>query len=53
MQPQKEYAHKTKESQKLDTPILIDWTASDGTLFELYLNGLNHQKISNGAVESI
>ena len=34
-------------------PIMIDLTASDGTLFEPYLNGLNHQKSLNGAVESI
>ena len=34
-------------------PIMIDLTASDGTLFEPHLNGLNEQKNSNGAVEFI
>ena len=32
---------------------MIDLTASDGTLFEPHLNGLNHRKNSNWAVESI
>ena len=32
---------------------MIDLTASDGTLFEPYLNGLNNRKNSYGAVESI
>ena len=26
----------------------LDWTASDGTLFEPYLNRLNHPKIQMG-----
>ena len=34
-------------------PIMTDLTASDGTLFELHLNGLNHRNNSNGAVEFI
>ena len=34
-------------------PIMTDLTASDGTLFESHLNGLNHRKNSNGAVEFI
>ena len=34
-------------------PIMTGLTASDGTLFEPHLNGLNKQKISNGAVEFI
>ena len=34
-------------------PIMTDLTASDGTLFEPHLNGLNHRKNSNGAVEFI
>ena len=32
---------------------MTDLTASDWTLFEPHLNGLNHQKNSNGAVEFI
>ena len=32
---------------------MIDLTASDRTLFEPYLNGLNHQENLNVAVESI
>ena len=34
-------------------PIMTDLTASDGTLFEPHLNGLNHRKNSKGAVEFI
>ena len=34
-------------------PLMKDLTASDGTLFEPFLNGWNHGKNSNGAVESI
>ena len=43
--------HKHPVSTRV--PIIKDLTASEGTLFEPYSNGLNHHKNSNVAVESI